>query len=198
MGGAMNDPTTLALVPERAVLAIVDIQERLAAAMDPEALAQVEGNVSILVELARRLEIPVVASEQYPKGLGPTREPVERALASLGGGAYRLEKVEFSLCGCEDFGPIWEALGSERTQWIVVGMEAHVCVYQSARELLSRGVVTHIPQDAVISRSDANRRVGTELMARAGGLVTSTETLVFDALGRAGTEDFKAMSRLIR
>jgi isochorismate hydrolase len=193
-----TDAASMAVVPERAVLVVVDIQERLSAAMEPEALAQVERNVSILIELARQLDVPVVVSEQYPRGLGPTREPIERAVAALDGGAHRFEKVEFRVCRCDGFAKVAEALGEERTQWILTGMETHVCVYQSARDLRARGCIVHVPADAVISRTEANRRVGLQLMERAGAVITSTEAVVFDALGRAGTEAFKALSRLVR
>lgn len=194
----MNHPAQFKLSPERAALVIVDIQERLAAAMDPDVLAALEKSVTVLVELARRLELPVVASEQYPRGLGKTREAVQSALLALGERVYRFEKTEFSICASEGFAKAWDALAGERTQWIVVGMEAHVCVYQSVRDLLARGGIAHVPRDAVISRAEENRETGLDLMDRAGALITSTETVVFDALGRAGTDDFKAMSRLVK
>ncbi len=192
------DASSMSLSPERAVLVVIDIQERLAAAMEPSALEAVESNVAILVELSRRLGIPIVATEQYPRGLGPTREPVARALASVEAGVHRFEKLEFSVCQCEAFSKAYAALGDARTQWVVAGMETHVCVYQSARDLRARGAIVHVPHDAVISRREDNRRVGLDLMARAGAVITSTEAVVFDALGRAGSDDFKAMSRLVR
>jgi nicotinamidase-related amidase len=192
------DAAAMALVPERAVLVVVDVQERLSAAMEPAELAQVERNVCILIELARQLDIPVVASEQYPRGLGPTREPIAQALSALEGGLHRFEKLEFSVCRCDAFAKVFDAIGGARTQFILAGMETHVCVYQSARDLRARGLIVHVPADAVISRADANRRLGLGLMERAGAVITSTETLVFDALGRAGTDAFKAMSRLVR
>lgn len=194
----MSAVAGLRIAPERAVVMVVDIQERLAAAMDPRALARVEANVAVLLELARRLAIPVVATEQYPRGLGKTREPIEEALGALGGSARRVEKLEFSACECEAFGDVWRELAGERTQWIVTGMEAHVCVLQTARDLAARGATAHVPRDAVISRSEDNLRAGLEVAERAGAVVTSTEIVVFDALGRAGTEDFKAMSKLVR
>jgi nicotinamidase-related amidase len=77
-------------------------------------------------------------------------------------------------------------------------MEAHVCVYQSARGLVDRGYQAHVVADAVSSRTKANWRIGLELAARAGAIITSTEVATFDLLGRAGTEDFKALSKLIK
>jgi nicotinamidase-related amidase len=182
----------LRIDPARAVLLVVDVQERLWAAMPEDGRAEVQRNVLILVELARRLGVPVVASEQYPKGLGRTVAALDAALA----GAERFEKLEFSCAAAPAFGPIRDRLG--RDQWIVVGMESHVCVYQTARDLAARGATVHVPADAVISRSADNRAVGLELCARAGAVVTSTEVVVFDALHAAGSDDFRAMSKLVK
>jgi nicotinamidase-related amidase len=186
----------LALEADRAALLIIDIQERLAAAMPDEARERAERNVAILAEAARRMDIPVVVSEQYPRGLGPTTRAVAEAVASLGDRVHRLEKLEFSVCDAPAFTPIWNQL--RREQWIVAGMEAHVCVYQSVRHLCERGATVHVPSDAVTSRTEANHRIGLDLIQRAGAIPTSTEVVVFDLLRRAGTDDFKALSKLIK
>jgi nicotinamidase-related amidase len=186
----------LRLEPERAVLLIVDVQTKLSAAMVQADLAGCARNWLILVELARRLQIPVVWSEQYPQGLGPTVPALAEALGQPGLRLHRFEKITFSCTDCEALPPLYQALG--RRQWIVVGMETHVCVWQTVRGLLGWGAEVHVPVDATISRAPANHRVGLALCERAGAVVTSTETLAFDALGRAGTEDFKAISRLVR
>jgi len=185
-------PEDPAVDPAAAALLVIDIQERLAAAMPPADLATCEKNVLVLLETARRLGMPVVFSEQYPRGLGSTLPALAAALA----GARRLEKLEFACTAA----PGWQALAGEvgRQQWIVAGMEAHVCVYQTVRGLLGAGARVQVPADAVCSRTADNRAVGLRLMERAGALVTSTETVVFDALGKAGTEDFKVLSKLIR
>lgn len=190
----MND---LQLLPERAAIFVVDVQERLSAAMPEEALAALVKNIGILGEAARQLSLPVVVSEQYPRGLGPTLPDVEEALVDVGE-VHRIEKIEFSACAAEGFGPVWERLCTERDQWIVTGMETHVCVYQTVRQLRERGVSVHVASDAVTSRTDENRRIGFGLMERLGAVTTSTETVVFDLLGRAGTDAFKALSRRIR
>jgi nicotinamidase-related amidase len=91
-----------------------------------------------------------------------------------------------------------EIVGPGRDQWIVVGMETHICVYQSVRGLRQGGAEVHVVRDAVISRQEANFLVGLGLIERTGAFVSSTETLVFDALGSAGSDAFKAMSRLVR
>jgi nicotinamidase-related amidase len=162
--------------------------------MSEEDRAMCLKNVGILLELARRLKIPVVQSEQYPNGLGPTVKAVVDGLA--GQDLRKMEKIEFSCAAAPAFEPLWKELG--RDQWIVAGMESHVCVYQTVRDLAARGATVHVPVDAVISRTPENRTVGLELARRVGAVLTSTETLVFDALGRAGSDDFRALSRLIK
>ena len=186
--------TALKVDPTQAALLVVDVQDRLAAVVDGRERCQ--KNVLVLIELARRSRMPVVVSEQYPRGLGPTVAPVAEALAAPGLEVFRFEKVEFGCPEAPGFAPIWNEL--RREQWLVTGMEAHICVYQSARSLVERGARVQVVRDAVASRTPENLAVGLDLISRAGGVVTSTETVVFDVLGRAGTDDFKAMSRLIK
>lgn len=189
--------TDVAIEAGRAALLVVDVQTRLAAVMPPAAMAALLRNVGILVEAARRFAIPVVVSEQYPKGLGRTMPEVEEALARLPGDqVHRFEKVEFSACAAPAFGPV-EARLDGRDQWIVAGMEAHICVYQSARALRAGGAAVHVVRDAVISRTAENLATGLGLAERSGALVTSTEVVVFDLLQKAGGDDFKALSRMI-
>jgi nicotinamidase-related amidase len=193
----MPSPDDLRVAPARSALLVVDFQEKLAGAMPAAERAACERNILILIELARRLRMPIVLSEQYTKGLGPT---VPALSAALAGGADvaldRLEKLEFGCTEAPAFRPLFERI--DRAQWLVVGMEAHVCVWQTVRGLLAWGASVHVPGDAVISRSNANLRVGLALCERAGAVVTSTETVAFDALVRAGSDDFKAISRLVR
>lgn len=188
---------SLKIDPARAAFLFVDIQEKLHAVMAETLREGVERNIPVLAEAARRFAIPVVASEQYPRGLGPTIPVVEQALATLGDGVHRFEKVEFSACDAEPFARLHAELVG-RDQWIVTGMEAHVCVYQSVRGLLDRDASVHVVRDAVASRTIENRDVGLGLIERAGAAITSTEVVVFDLLQKAGGDDFKALSRLIR
>jgi nicotinamidase-related amidase len=186
-----------ALAPERAALLVVDVQDKLAAAMPPEAMNALVRNLGVLCEAARRFGIPVVVSEQYPRGLGRTVAGVEQALVGLAAGQlHRFDKVEFSVCAAPGFGPV-EASLDGRDQWIVTGMEAHICVYQSARALRAGGAAVHVVRDAVVSRTAENLDTGLALIDRTGALITSTEVVVFDLLQRAGSDDFKALSRLI-
>jgi nicotinamidase-related amidase len=181
----------------RAVLLVVDVQERLSAVMKAEEQQALEKNTATLIELARRLGFPIVLSEQYKKGLGNTVPTLENALATVA--HERFEKVEFGCTDAPAFAPIFEQLrGQGRSQWLVAGMETHICVYQTVRGLCSAGADVQVVRDAVISRSAENRALGFELCRQAGALLTSTETAVFDALGKAGSDDFKALSKLIK
>jgi nicotinamidase-related amidase len=179
----------------RAALLVVDIQDRLLPAMPEAALADVMRNTQILITAADQLGLPVVVSQQYPRGLGATARPIEDALAKLRG-VHRFDKLEFSAAAAPGFAALAPTLG--RDQWIVCGMETHVCVYQTARDLVARGYAAHVCADAVCSRTAANRELGLGLMARTGALLTPTETVVFDLLGRAGSDEFRALSRVIK
>ncbi|HKE14448.1 MAG TPA: isochorismatase family protein [Kofleriaceae bacterium] len=187
----------IALAADRAALLVVDVQDRLAAAMPPDDMARLTRNVGILVEAARRFSIPVVVSQQYPRGLGATIPGVEQALAGLAPERlHRFDKVEFSACAAPGFAAVEQSLDG-RDQWIVTGMECHICVYQTARALRGGGAAVHVVRDAVVSRTAENRATGLTLIERTGAVVTSTETVIFDLLQRAGSDDFKALSRLI-
>jgi nicotinamidase-related amidase len=189
-------PDDLRIDRERAALLLVDFQERLAGAMAPGDVAACERNIVLLLELARQLRIPVVFSEQYPKGLGPTIAGLNMMLGQAGLAADRVEKIEFSCTDSPAFLEVHRRL--RRDQWIVMGMEAHVCVYQTARGLVAMGARVHVPADAVVSRAPANVHIGLDLCRLAGAIVTATETVVFDALRKAGSDEFRALSRLLK
>ncbi len=180
----------------RAALLVVDVQERLAAAMAPGDRIGCEKNILILLEMARLLRLPVVLSEQYPRGLGPTVPALRAALEDPSLSLSRIEKMTFACTDDPSFIEVHRRLG--RDQWIVVGMETHVCVYQTARGLVAMGATVHVPADAVTSRAPSNVHRGLDLVARAGAIVTATEAVVFDILERAGTDEFRALSKLIK
>lgn len=185
-----------ALSRTRAALLVVDIQDRLIPAMPAAIVERVIKNTSLLIDAAARLGLPIVVSQQYPKGLGTTVKQIEDALGSVKAEIHRFDKVEFSSAAAPAFAALAPKLG--RDQWIVTGMETHVCVYQSARDLCGRGSDVHVVTDAVCSRTKANWKIGLDLIDRAGAIPTSTEVCVFDLLGRAGTEEFKALSKAIK
>ncbi|MBM4395037.1 MAG: hydrolase [Deltaproteobacteria bacterium] len=177
----------------RAALLVVDVQERLAAVMPQDALAAMVRNVRVLVEGAKVLGLPIVVTEQYPKGLGPTLADLRVALP---GTAPVLPKTSFSCCGAGDVMAALDATG--RDQWVVAGIEAHVCVFQTARDLAERGRAVHVAADAVLSRTPANLDAGLRLMERSGAILTSTEAVLFDLLGQAGSPEFKTISGLVK
>jgi nicotinamidase-related amidase len=168
------------------------MQERLSAAMDQDELQRVLKNAGILLDSAHALSVPVIVTEQYVKGLGPT----VAALKEKAGNATFHEKISFSCCGNDDVMSQLRQTG--RGQIVVCGMETHVCVQQTVLDLLHEGYVVHVVQDAVMSRAPANRATALEAMTLAGAVPTSTETVAFQWLKVAGTEVFKQVSKLVR
>ena len=180
------------LDPASAVLVVIDVQEKLCAAMDQSVLDQLTRNAGILLESANELGGPVIFTEQYVKGLGPT-------LAELKGrapAAPAIEKMSFSCCGNDAFFGQLKETG--RNQVIISGMETHVCVLQTVIELLDNGFDVHLVKDAVMSRSSDSRQTAIEAMVLAGAVPTCTEAVVFQLLKIAGTESFKKLSKLVK
>ena len=176
----------------RAALLVIDVQEKLCAAMDQDALRLLTKNAGILLESANELSVPVMFTEQYVKGLGPTL-PELRGRAPA---APCHEKLTFSCCGNDAF--VGQLKESGRTQVIVSGMETHVCVLQTVIDLLGEGFDVHVVKDAVLSRSSGNRQTAIEAMVLAGAVPTCTEAVVFQLLKIAGTESFRKLSKLVK
>jgi nicotinamidase-related amidase len=174
------------------VLVIVDVQERLFNAMDAERRDDMVANVKILVSAARRLDVPVIVTEQYPRGLGRTL-PELRALL---GDAPPFEKTAFSCAGADGFMDRVRALGAD--QVILTGIEAHVCVLLTALDLVAHGFRVSVVADAVCSRRPANLEIGLDQARQAGAVVTATETVVFQLLGSADSDAFRELSKLLR
>jgi len=176
----------------RPVLVVVDVQERLFNAMDAERRDDMVANVKILVNAARRLDVPVLVTEQYPKGLGRTLPELRTVLDDT----PPFEKTAFSCAGATGFLDRLSALGGDHV--ILAGIEAHVCVLLTALDLLARGVRVSIVADAVCSRRPANLEIGLAQARQAGAVITSTETVVFQLLGAADTDAFRELSKLLR
>jgi len=174
-------------------LVVIDIQERLFAAMDPAVQESVVQKTRILIEGARQVGVSILATEQYPKGLGPTVTPIREA---LGGDVEMLEKIEFN-CGAADgfLGKLRER-GIQKV--VLCGMEAHICVLQTAAGLMREGFGVWVAEDAICSRFKANWKAGRRLAAEAGAVVAPVEAVLFMLLGKAGTPEFKAISKLVR
>jgi nicotinamidase-related amidase len=182
------------LDPRSSLLLLVDVQERLAAAMPEDRMELLVANARILLEAARLLDVPVVATEQYPKGLGPTVPSLGDVLRERG--VEPIAKTTFDACGEPR---VARAVADRSPRAVVVaGVEAHVCVFQTARELARRNVDVYVVADAVASRREENRALGLSLAERAGAFVAPTETIVFDWLERAGTDAFRTLSKLVR
>ena len=188
-----SERSPLSLSREQALILCIDVQERLAQAMPEELLERLVYNASNLLRGAQALGVPVLVSEQYRKGLGVTLPTLSDALPA---GTPRFEKLDFSAWA--DPAIAKAIVDSGRSQIIVFGVETHVCVYQTVRDLTHVGYRVHVPHDAVCSRDPENLRVGLVLAERAGATVTATETVLFDLLGRAGTPEFKAISALVK
>jgi len=188
--GTMSDASFLNLVPEHSAVLVVDVQERLAGAMPEQRMSDLRRSARILLGAARELSVLALYSEQYPKGLGPTLPELTAELTSAG--ALRFEKLDFSA-----YPQVGESLANTKSV-VLLGMETHVCVYLTARDLCQRGFAVHVVLDGVASRRDDHRDVGLELCRQAGAAVTTSETVVFDWLERAGSDSFKKISALVR
>jgi nicotinamidase-related amidase len=172
------------------VLVVVDMQDRLLPAMaEPDAVA---GRCATLMQAARRLDVPMLVSEQYPKGLGRTVAP----LAALMPNDARVEKTHFSCMREPGFAERLGALG--RRQVTLCGIETHVCVLQTALDLAGRGYQVSVVADAVGSRKQRDHDAGLRRMEHDDVSVMTTEMVVFEWLERAGTAAFKELSALIK
>ncbi len=173
-------------------MVFVDLQGRLAAAMEPDDRRQVLERAGQLARAAELLAIPRLVTRQYPEGLGDTDAELAPALE----GATVIDKTRFSCCGQAAFDtPLAEA---GRPQIILAGMEAHVCVTQTALELHDAGYTVFVAADATCSRDPRNRDRGLDRLARAGIQVTVTESILFEWLRDADHEHFKTISRWLR
>ena len=178
------------LSKERSLLIITDIQGNLAHLMfQRDALYK---QIGIMIEGIKALGIPILWVEQYPRGLGPTVPEVASHLE----GNKPLPKKTFSSLGDPDINKRFTEIG--RDQIILIGIETHICIHQTAMDLLSRGIETHVVADAVSSRTEFNKRIGLEKMACAGVIITSVETALFELLEIAEGEAFKKIVRLVK
>ena len=184
----MNVPAPLATA--NTVLVAIDFQERLFPVMhDKDKLLQ---NVVKLIKGARVLEIPVILTEQYPKGLGPTLPEIKVLLPDV----KAIEKVCFSCCDNEAFVHSLEAL--KRKQVLIAGIEAHICVYQTAVALARAGYEVQVVSDCISSRELENKTVALFRMGAAGISPTSTEMALFELLRVAQGDKFKQISSIVK
>lgn len=173
-----------------AVLVFIDVQGRLHELMHDKAL--LDGNLERMVRGCRLLEVPILLTEQIPGKLGPTSEPFNSLLE----GIPAIPKTAFSCCGEPAFGLALKALG--RKQAILVGIECHVCVYQTAVGLLEQGIEVFVAADAVSSRMPQNKELALEAMRAAGARILPTETVLFSLLRDAADPRFKELLKSIK
>lgn len=190
----MHAPATVA-DRSRAVLVVVDIQERLAAAM--ERREQVNARTSLLVRAARIVGVPVVVTRQYPRGLGDLEPAILEVLSEDDSWTEAMhDKMTFDCfgeCGFSD-----AIRDSERDQVILAGMETHICVTQTALAALARGLEVHVAADACCSREQENHDIALARLAHAGAVVTSSESVAYELVGCAGTGEFKALLAAVK
>ncbi len=178
------------LEKNRSLLIVTDIQGKLAEMMfERDTLYK---NIGIVIDSFNILGIPILWLEQYPEGLGPTISVVAEHLK----GIEPLPKKSFS--GLKD--PVIEKRIAEsgQDQVVVIGIETHICIYQTARDLVLRGYGAHVVADAVSSRTEANKTIGLEKIAALGGSITSVETLLFELLEIAEGNAFKQILKLVK
>ena len=171
-------------------LIFIDLQTRLLSAMPQEAMQAVIRNCGILAQAAEMLEVPVIVSEQYPKGLGNTAPELLAFLPNI----KPVEKLTFSCMAEPKFS---RQLTRDHSQVVIAGMEAHICVLQTALDLQNSKQV-FVAEDAIISRNPANKANALARMREAGCIISNTESIIFEWLGKADSEAFKAISLLIR
>lgn len=185
--------------PALSQLVIIDMQEKLALAMPRDAMQQVTKNCSILAQAATLLNIPAVLTEQYPQGLGETLAEIKAYLPST----KAIVKMAFSACGEPKFN---QQLQRENSHIILAGMESHICVLQTALDLIAMTAsgdsklakTVFVVEDAVLSRNPDNKDNAINRLQQAGCVITSTESVLFEWLGNANQPAFKTLSALIK
>lgn len=175
---------------DHTALILVDYQGKLARVMDRN-----EDLLDAMVRLVKgvqHLNIPIIWLEQYPKGLGPTAPEIKELLE----GEEPIAKMDFSACQHEDFQEKMKQLN--RKSYLVAGIEAHICVYQTVKELLEQDYYVEYVHDAISSRTAANKEVAVDKMNLLGAFPTSVEMALFELMGTAEHPAFKQISKLIQ
>ncbi len=176
---------------DKTALVVVDVQEAFRNVIPDFAL--VVSRISMAVRGFQVLDVPVIVTEQYPKGLGHTAEEIQLVLTE---GNEAIEKSSFSSCGGAGFFAKLTDLGG--SQVVLCGLETHICVSQTAHDLIDRGFQVHILSDCVASRFDYNRLAGLSKMTRSGAIESSTEMALFELMRDARHEKFKEIQALIK
>jgi nicotinamidase-related amidase len=179
------------LRPEDCALAVIDIQEKLLPPIfEKERLVR---NAQLLVRLADILSLPIIVSTQYVKGLGPTIEEISALMPAV----KTVDKMEFGCFGNGEYCSTVAGLANRNTL-LVCGMESHICVMQTALGALNQGLNVHVAADAVSSRTELNWKLGLNRMQGAGAVISSTEMMIYELLGKSGTPAFKEMLKHLK
>ncbi len=180
------------LAAEDCALVIIDIQQKLLPPIFNK--EQLVRNSQLLIRLAGILNIPVLVTTQYAKGLGATVSEISELLPQ----AEQMDKLEFSCFGSERFCSALKNLPGRRNTMLVCGMEAHICVMQTVLTALEQGYIVHVAADAVGSRAELNWKLGLDRMRDAGAVISSTEMAMYELLRASGTSAFKQMLPYIK
>ncbi len=172
-------------------LVMIDMQTKLSTAMPADAMQKVVKNCAILAQAANLLQVPIIATEQYPQGLGGTLPEISQHF----GNKKPIEKTAFSASGDAKFKQL---LHRDKLQIVLAGMEAHICVLQTALDLVAQSKQVFVVEDAVTSRDAANKANALARLRDAGCVITNTESVLFEWLGDANHEAFKTLSKFIR
>lgn len=175
----------------QAALVIIDMQE----AFRPKiaGFSETAARIALVAQAAQILNVPVIVTEQYPRGLGHTADEIK---AVLPGSLEVIEKTAFSSCGASEFVAQLESTGAK--QILVCGIEAHICVNQTTHDLLARGFQVHLLTDCITSRTTQNKEIAFAKMQQSGALPSSTEMALFEMMRDARHEQFKAIQQLIK
>src|SRR5512139_98502 len=177
---------------DQAVLIVIDVQDVLMKKMDREVGKKVIQNIQTLLTFAKGMAIPILITEQYPKGLGNTVAEIRMEMGSI----LPIEKVSFSCCGAVAFNN--KLIHLRRSQILLTGIETHVCVLQTASNLIQEGYEVHVVADAVCSRKKLDWETGLRWMEKRGAMISTTEIIAFQLLKEAGTEEFRRLSKLLK
>jgi len=173
-------------------LIVVDIQEKLLPPIfNKDTMVK---NSQLLIRLAKILDLPVMVTTQYTKGLGPTVGEIAELLADV----PSIDKLEFGCFGSDVFRSKLKSLPGNRNTVLLCGMEAHICVMQTALGALNEGYLVHVASDAVVSRAEWNWKVGLERMKSAGAVISSTEMMMYELLRCSGTQAFKELLQYLK
>ncbi len=178
------------ILKEKSVGLIVDLQERLFPHIFEH--EKIERNTRVLIEGLKILDLPIMVTEQYKKGLGPTLASVSNALLKN----PSIEKMSFSCCDNENFQVELERLNKKNV--IMAGIEAHVCILQTVVDLIESGYHPVVVDDCVSSRKENDKRIAIERMRQEGAIITTYESILFELARISGTDSFKAISKLVK